>query len=151
MAHQLEDCGAVCFVCDRSVLPKLKSTVETIQSKRQKPFSLFTITVNSIGTDNYDAVSTVDFNDMIGDHVDASNVEMRVKPTDIVVMPYSSGTTGLSKGVELTHSNVIANSIQISRESLTSTEETTGKLYVFSAIESILNLENLNQPRLLKC
>lgn len=32
---------------------------------------------------------------------------------DLVVIPYSSGTTGLSKGVMLTHYNLIANIIQI--------------------------------------
>jgi acyl-CoA synthetase (AMP-forming)/AMP-acid ligase II len=33
--------------------------------------------------------------------------------TDVVVMPYSSGTTGLSKGVMLTHRNLVANLLQI--------------------------------------
>lgn len=31
-------------------------------------------------------------------------------PDDIVFLPYSSGTTGLPKGVELTHTNIISNS-----------------------------------------
>lgn len=31
---------------------------------------------------------------------------------DVVVLPYSSGTTGLSKGVELTHRNLVANLAQ---------------------------------------
>ncbi|MEZ5134244.1 MAG: AMP-binding protein [Acidimicrobiales bacterium] len=32
--------------------------------------------------------------------------------TDVVVLPYSSGTTGLSKGVMLTHRNLVANIVQ---------------------------------------
>jgi acyl-CoA synthetase (AMP-forming)/AMP-acid ligase II len=36
-----------------------------------------------------------------------------VDADDVVVMPYSSGTTGLSKGVMLTHRNLIANIIQV--------------------------------------
>jgi acyl-CoA synthetase (AMP-forming)/AMP-acid ligase II len=34
--------------------------------------------------------------------------------TDLVALPYSSGTTGLSKGVMLTHRNLVANMCQIS-------------------------------------
>jgi acyl-CoA synthetase (AMP-forming)/AMP-acid ligase II len=33
--------------------------------------------------------------------------------TDVAVMPYSSGTTGLPKGVMLTHRNLVANLVQI--------------------------------------
>lgn len=32
------------------------------------------------------------------------------QPDDVVFLPYSSGTTGLPKGVELTHTNIISNS-----------------------------------------
>ena len=35
---------------------------------------------------------------------------------DVAVMPYSSGTTGLPKGVMLTHYNLIANMSQIGWE-----------------------------------
>ena len=36
-----------------------------------------------------------------------------VDPEDIVCLPYSSGTTGLPKGVMLTHTNMIANVLQM--------------------------------------
>ena len=47
--------------------------------------------------------------------VDAEPIEqVSVDPrTHIVVMPYSSGTTGLPKGVMLTHRNLVANVLQI--------------------------------------
>ncbi|WP_433558018.1 AMP-binding protein [Pseudonocardia xinjiangensis] len=35
-----------------------------------------------------------------------------VSPDDVAVLPYSSGTTGLSKGVQLTHRNLVANLVQ---------------------------------------
>jgi acyl-CoA synthetase (AMP-forming)/AMP-acid ligase II len=35
-------------------------------------------------------------------------------PDDLVVLPYSSGTTGVSKGVMLTHRNLVANVVQTS-------------------------------------
>ena len=36
-----------------------------------------------------------------------------VSPDDVVALPFSSGTTGLPKGVELTHRNLVANVLQI--------------------------------------
>ncbi|MEJ5255803.1 MAG: 4-coumarate--CoA ligase family protein [Acidimicrobiales bacterium] len=36
-----------------------------------------------------------------------------VAPDDLVALPYSSGTTGLSKGVMLTHRNLVANIAQV--------------------------------------
>lgn len=39
----------------------------------------------------------------------------QVNPSeDVLVLPYSSGTTGLPKGVMLTHRNIIANLQQVS-------------------------------------
>ncbi|HXG71913.1 MAG TPA: AMP-binding protein, partial [Gemmatimonadaceae bacterium] len=36
-----------------------------------------------------------------------------ISPTDVVALPYSSGTTGLPKGVMLSHRNLIANVLQV--------------------------------------
>lgn len=36
-----------------------------------------------------------------------------IAPSDLVVLPYSSGTSGKPKGVELTHSNVVTNLVQL--------------------------------------
>ncbi len=43
---------------------------------------------------------------LFGEPLDA---QVPVAPEDLVVLPYSSGTTGLSKGVMLTHRNLVAN------------------------------------------
>nr|XP_015834354.1 PREDICTED: 4-coumarate--CoA ligase isoform X1 [Tribolium castaneum] len=37
-----------------------------------------------------------------------------LNPDDVALLPYSSGTTGLSKGVQLTHKNVVSNLYQMS-------------------------------------
>jgi len=38
-----------------------------------------------------------------------------IDPSDVVALPYSSGTTGLPKGVMLSHRNLIANILQVDR------------------------------------
>ena len=46
--------------------------------------------------------------------IDADPPTVAIDPsTDVVVLPYSSGTTGLPKGVMLTHRNLVANLAQI--------------------------------------
>jgi acyl-CoA synthetase (AMP-forming)/AMP-acid ligase II len=47
--------------------------------------------------------------------VDGDAPDVRIDPAeDLVALPYSSGTTGFSKGVMLTHRNLVANLVQIS-------------------------------------
>ena len=47
--------------------------------------------------------------------VDGMAPDVRVNPAnDLVALPYSSGTTGFSKGVMLTHRNLVANLVQTS-------------------------------------
>ena len=49
---------------------------------------------------------------------------VEIDPEDLAVLPYSSGTTGLMKGVMLTHRNLVAN-IEQAHNSMPLTEEDT--------------------------
>ncbi|XP_052749582.1 uncharacterized protein LOC113510928 [Galleria mellonella] len=70
---------------------------------------------------------TVLFNELSEDvHVDTSCLKkVRRSNNDVCFLPYSSGTTGLPKGVELSHRNIVANCIQISEPAIKQHNETT--------------------------
>lgn len=50
-----------------------------------------------------------------------------LSPSDLAFLPYSSGTTGLPKGVKLLHSNIVANICQMEHPEVKSTPTATGK------------------------
>jgi acyl-CoA synthetase (AMP-forming)/AMP-acid ligase II len=54
-----------------------------------------------------------DFEELLGDEAGAPTPA--IDPEDVAVLPYSSGTTGLPKGVMLTHRNLVANLTQLQR------------------------------------
>ncbi|CAB3255928.1 unnamed protein product [Arctia plantaginis] len=67
------------------------------------------------------------FNELSEDvHVDKSCLkEVRRGLNDICFLPYSSGTTGLPKGVELSHRNIIANMEQVNEPLIRCHNDTT--------------------------
>lgn len=75
---------------------------------------------------------TLLFNELSEDvHVDTSSLkEVRRNANDICFLPYSSGTTGLPKGVELSNRNIVANCEQINNPLVSCHNETTCKLFV---------------------
>jgi acyl-CoA synthetase (AMP-forming)/AMP-acid ligase II len=98
LAHQLRD--------SRSKL--LITVAPFLDAARTAADEVGLTDVYVVGDADGDAVP---FSDLLGDPDDAP--EVAIDPaTDLAVLPYSSGTTGLPKGVMLTHRNLVANVLQ---------------------------------------
>jgi acyl-CoA synthetase (AMP-forming)/AMP-acid ligase II len=98
LAHQLEDSGA-----------RLLLTVPPfLEAAREAAARAGTEEVFAIGGGE----GAKPFSELLGDPADAP--EVAIDPAeDVAVLPYSSGTTGLPKGVMLTHRNLVANLCQV--------------------------------------
>ena len=60
------------------------------------------------------AVPLMQFAELQGDDdQDAAGCEVAIAPEDLAALPYSSGTTGLPKGVMLSHRNLVVNLLQV--------------------------------------
>ncbi|XP_011692595.1 PREDICTED: probable 4-coumarate--CoA ligase 3 isoform X2 [Wasmannia auropunctata] len=72
------------------------------------------IVIVNDGTGAGSISGTIQLNDLIRDNIeDFSNSQKTgISCEDAVFLPYSSGTTGLPKGVEMTHRNIVANILQ---------------------------------------
>ena len=60
----------------------------------------------------FNLLGAVRFNDALAQGTRTTLKLPELKPTDVAVLQYSGGTTGISKGAVLLHSNVVANVLQ---------------------------------------
>jgi PAS domain S-box-containing protein len=99
LTHQLRDCGAKFLV----TTPRLLATAR--QSAQAGPSVESVFTIGRAGNDTPLSALQVD--------LPGGPPRTDVSTDDVAVLPYSSGTTGLPKGVMLTHRNIVANVAQI--------------------------------------
>jgi len=94
--YQLEDAKAIRLIVDAAFLDTARQAAEGTGVTR-------TVTIGAV--DGADSLESV-----YGEPIGQVAVDAR---EGVVVLPYSSGTTGLPKGVMLTHANLVANVLQV--------------------------------------
>ncbi len=97
MANQLKDSGATRLLAHAAILPKAQ------EAARLASLEEIYATPAGEGAEPFAALEA-------GDHP-VPQVELD-PAVDLMALPYSSGTTGLPKGVMLTHANLAANVLQ---------------------------------------
>src|SRR5713226_2192180 len=97
-AHQLSDAGAKFLVTAPKFVEKARAAAEQSKIKQLFVFD--------------EAEGATPFDSLMESDGDVPRVEINPRE-DLVALPYSSGTTGLPKGVMLTHYNLIANMRQM--------------------------------------
>ena len=102
VAYQLENSGAVAILVQRDLLP-------LVQAARGQTPALRHILVTGAEDVADDASSAVSFGRLIRSYSPERAPVVHVRGDDLLALPYSSGTTGLPKGVMLTHHNIVVN------------------------------------------
>lgn len=104
VAYQLDNCEAVAVIVQQELL----ALVEAIRS--ELPSLKLVI---SVGSDETTAPPHVlSFTQLVRDQPPLLSERPEIGSEDVVTLPYSSGTTGLPKGVLLSHKNLVCNACQ---------------------------------------
>jgi acyl-CoA synthetase (AMP-forming)/AMP-acid ligase II len=107
IAHQLADSGARFLVTVPQCLAKANSAA-ALATNIEEVF----VFVQDGSDELLEGGGATPFSSLM--ESDAQVPEVVINPlTDVVALPYSSGTTGLPKGVMLTHHNLVANMCQM--------------------------------------
>lgn len=126
MKHQFSDSGAKAIVIAENFAANLEKVIHDTSIK--------TVIVTSIGellgtvkgtltnfvvrtvkgmVPKYNIANTVTFKDALSQGKKFTLPDLDGKPEDVIVLQYTGGTTGISKGAMLTNKNLIANMLQI--------------------------------------
>ena len=99
LAHQLEHSNAACLFTSQELIDKANIAIKSSSIRETYVFG------EEDGVNSFDQLLHEKSNDQF--------TEVSIDPNkDTAVLPYSSGTTGLPKGVMLTHRNLIAHNVQ---------------------------------------
>ncbi|HEU4386265.1 MAG TPA: long-chain-fatty-acid--CoA ligase [Blastocatellia bacterium] len=100
ITYQLNDAGATILLAHATLWPIVQGAREQLNSVRE---------IVLVGSRTVDAAPGIRKYDAIVRGQSADPPATGVDPSQVAVLLYSSGTTGLPKGVMLTHRNLVAN------------------------------------------
>ncbi|KAG0723462.1 putative 4-coumarate--CoA ligase 1 [Chionoecetes opilio] len=127
IATQLFNSGASVVVAHKGVLPAVREACEACPDVRH------IIVIHAAPED--EQAGLLSYQTLLKDDGKAFPQTVQIDPReDMVVLPYSSGTTGLPKGVMLTHYNLVANMQQLQHEDISTLNNTGDKQEVFLGI-----------------
>lgn len=104
IAYQMNDSGATTIIVFEMMYPRVKNILEETSLQRVVVFNFLAPVQPAQGLYSYDELIK---HDPVYPDVAINPVE------DLAVLQYTGGTTGVSKGVMLTHHNLIANTLQV--------------------------------------
>ncbi|AET66556.1 acyl-CoA synthetase (AMP-forming)/AMP-acid ligase II [Desulfosporosinus orientis DSM 765] len=104
IAYQMNDSGATTIIVLEMLYPRVKNIVEETSLQRVIVFNFLAPVQPSEGLFSYDELIK---HDPVYPNVAINPID------DLAVLQYTGGTTGVSKGVMLTHYNLIANTLQV--------------------------------------